>query len=251
MEFLHLLLEGFFGAAFGTPLGILLEKTYQRYKIRKEFKLIRNVFPVTNDDNEIEVKCSVTKTLSGKNPPSLRAYVHSAETLALQKVAKYLGDISIRLKFSSFYGRPQEGTNLLLIGSGAYNELSEEIMKEMGELSYVRPSSSHAYFAYKDKIFRCEHSTDDNRSVKKDYAVILRKPVWENKIVLLLAGIHMHGTQAAIEVAMSPSFQKRIRKSRNKYFVQLIEVNVANDGLSIALNGVRWTNLPFIGLTDL
>ncbi len=248
MEIFRFALEGLYCTAIGTPLGILLEKLYQRYKIRREFSLIKEVFPVTLDDNEIEVKCSVTVKMDGRNPASLRAYVHSAETLALQKVAKYLDDVSIKLKFSSFYGRPQEDRNLLLIGSGSYNELSEDIMRDMGELSYNRSPNSHAYFTYQRKKFTCIHSNDTYHRVIQDYGVILRKPVWESKIVLLLAGIHMHGTLAAVEVAMSSEFQKKIKEIGYQYYAQLLKVTVAKDGLSLALNGIDWKNLPLIEL---
>ena len=109
------------GIILSVVMTLLLEKVVRYYLKHLDRGLISSVFPFTKSDNSLEVKCSLNIKQDGKNPSSLRAYVHSAETLALQKIAKHLHGHDIELTFSSFYSIPQEEKNLLLIGTDPWS----------------------------------------------------------------------------------------------------------------------------------
>ncbi len=76
----------------------------------------------------------------------------------------------------------------------------------------------------------------------------MRKPIDDNKIVLLLGGLHMQGTLAATKVALSLKFQEAVKKSKNKFFVQLVKTSVLKDGFTLAPKKTIWEKYPIIGL---
>jgi hypothetical protein len=64
----------------------------------------------------------------GRNPPTYRRYVHSAEVLALQMITERLSPLGVKFLHSGFYGGTAADSNLL-IGSESNNELSIAILK--------------------------------------------------------------------------------------------------------------------------
>lgn len=222
----------------------MLARAYIRYRDKG---LISKIFPFTNADSELEVKCSLKRIQGGENPPSLRAYVHSAETLALQKIAKHLHGHNISLNVISFYSVPQEEKNLLLIGAASYNELSKHILDGVTEFQIKHYKDQHDSFEYNGESYSCKHQLSNTGSkVTEDYGIILRKRLSEDHLVLLLGGIHMHGTLAAAEVAMKKEFQRKIRKKKYREFIQLVRVRVAEDGLSLINSSIEWDELPLL-----
>ena len=52
--------------------------------------------------------CSLKdKDFFGRNPETYRKYVHSAEVLALQKIAERLSPLGVHLIPDAFYGSPE------------------------------------------------------------------------------------------------------------------------------------------------
>lgn len=244
MKVAETIMKGLFGAIF----AIGFEKSHNLFKLHKEVKSLRAVFPFTKQSPKFSVKCSMKIIKDGTNPPSLRSYVHSAEIMALHKIAKSFHEKPVTIKFDSFYSSPQENQNLLLIGASAYNEISRHIMADMGPLSLCKSNDSHSFFKLNKTEYRCKHTSCDNAKVVEDYGIILRKSVYENNIVLLLGGIHMHGTLAAAEVALSSKFQQTVKESKNRFFVQLVKTSVMEDGFSLAPNAIIWEDYPLIVL---
>lgn len=241
------MIELILGIVISVPLTLIIEKMARAYIRHRDKRLISKVFPFTNSDTQLEVKCSLKKIQDGKNPQSLRAYVHSAETLALQKIAKHLHGHDVTLNVVSFYSIPQEKKNLLLIGAASYNELSKHILEGIDEFIIHYYKDHHANYEHNGKIYECSHTAFENGSkVVVDYGLVVRKKLSDEHYVLLLGGIHMHGTLAAAEVAITRDFQRVIGKKKFKEYIQLVKVNVADDGLSLITSSIDWKNYPLI-----
>ncbi len=235
------------GIVISVPLTLIAEKIARAYICHRDKRLISKVFPFTSADTQLEVKCSLKKTQDGKNPPSLRTYVHSAETLALQKIAKHLHGHDVALNVGSFYSIPQEEKNLLLIGAASYNELSKHILECIDGFSIYHYDNHHARYEHNGEIYECVHKEfEDGSKVTDDYGLVVRKKLSDGHYVLLLGGIHMHGTLAAADVAITRDFQRKIRKKKLREFIQLVRVRVADDGLSLIKSSIEWDNLPLI-----
>jgi hypothetical protein len=85
--------------------------------------------------------------------------------------------------------------------------------------------------------------------VTNDYGIIARRTLAGGRVVLLLAGIHMHGTLAAAHVALNPEFQQRVLQRKYANFAQLVSVRVLRDGVSIDVTSLdEWMSLPFVPL---
>lgn len=235
------------GYIVSVLLTLVIEKMARTYIQYRDQRLISNVFPFTRSDSQLEVKCSLKRMQDGKNPPSLRAYVHSAETLALQKIAKHLHGHNVTLNVISFYSVPQEEKNLLLIGAASYNELSKHILADVNEFKIIHNEDCHTIYECEGGKYTCSHATtEDGSKVTEDYGIVLRKRLSDEHFVLLLGGIHMHGTLAAAEVAMTRKFQSKIKKNKLREFIQIVRVRVADDGLSLIKSSVEWECLPLI-----
>jgi hypothetical protein len=156
----------------------------------------------------------------------------------------------ITLDLGNFYGTPPSTKNLLLIGSKAYNKESKEIMKNLGDYTCNFPVNKHLYFSIGTNDYKCEdQDKGKNPKVIEDYGIIVRR-LKEDKLVLLLAGIHMHGTLAAMEVALMNTFQSEVKRKGYKYFAQLVNVEVdRDDGLGIISTSIKWEDYPLVQLT--
>lgn len=236
--------------AAALPFGI--EKTLRWHLRRRRLKDVSHVFPVSAEDRSMTVKCSILRTVGGKSPETIRAYVHSAEALALKNVTSSLEPLGIKLDLGSFYGPPTNAKHLLLIGSGAHNPDSEAMMMNIGKYSCVFPKSGeHFYFMLNGLPYKCIHKQNTSEiHVATDYGLIARRRLGE-RLVLLLAGIHMHGTLAAAEVALSKQFQSEVRSKGFSSFSQLVKVDVeAKLGLDIQSITINWRDYPLSQLSD-
>lgn len=248
----------------GFGAGYTLER-YGEYRLaKKRLSLLRHVFPFDAinesalllnylslgrapiEKPRVSVNCSRISKVEGlAEPSSLRQYVHSAEAIALIKVTDALHACSVELDVSQFYDYPTEAKSHLLIGSNAHNELSKKLLSDLGHMKYVPNSAGHSHFLYKNEPMICNH---EDTKVTRDYGVIVRRSYHGNQWKLLLAGIHMHGTLAAAEVSLLEEFQERVRASGLKCFAQLVEIEVAPDGLGVPIDQVKWKNFDLVEL---
>lgn len=231
---------------------------------------LRHVFPVSDvnmwkliseKDRTFSVRCSIVspKLPEGDKPKTIRKYVHSAEVLALSRLMRELRPGFIALNMDNFYGNTStfEDSNLLLLGLNRNNKLTESILLKLdkytkGRVRYVQSRNGHPYFSYKEdnankKKCCCDSVKEEQtQQVHKDCGVIIRapRPGSNNKVVLILGGIHMHGTLAATILALDKKFQKSVKKE--KYFVKLIEVSVP-DGINVEnqnINSEKYQLVP-------
>jgi hypothetical protein len=154
------------------------------------------------------------------------------------KIASALAKIGVTLDASHFYGMP-ESPRLLLIGSEKNNPRDLYSRGGLGPYVLAHNKGRHASFVHKEtqQEFRCQD--EDEGFVRRDYGVIFRKSHLGQTRVLL-AGIHMHGTLGAIEVALQREFQRRVLDHKYSSFVQLVEVHVARDGYSVPPEQIIW-----------
>jgi hypothetical protein len=246
----------------------MVEPFLKRKKQRKELDKLSWLFPVSQDNPKMHFKCSLKPPsffgslagegglcdeFFGRNPATYRRYVHSAEVLALHMITEKLSPLGVTFLHSGFYGGDESSGNLLLIGSESNTELSGTIMRFLRKrIDQVEPpGGGHKYFKCGEHEYRCAHTneTDGLQRVTEDYGVIVRRTQTDGRIVLLLAGIHMHGTLAAAQVALNPAFQRRVLEHAYSSFAQLVHVRVLSDGASIDVNSLDdWTDLPFVRL---
>lgn len=205
-------------------------------------------------------------------PSTYRKYVHSHETLAIAKIVRYLQRKEIDARFDGFFGGTPDNCNILCLGSGAYNDISNDFFQDdvepdgskskimkFGEYEYVSREGRHELIRHsvsKEILFKCEDpaaSTDISQKlawtvpyrssgpcdppcihrVKTDFGVIVRKRLANDFVGLLLCGFHSHGTRAAAEVAMSREFQKMVKRSRFLEYAQIVRCQVYEDGLRL------------------
>ena len=139
--------------------------------------------------------------------------------------------------------------------NGAQQELQRSTAKLAEMEEFLGADAAHRQRAPVkidgEQELRCSHVHDEEfeSRVEKDYGIIVRIQGDNGNCLLLCGGIHMFGTQGALEVAISESFIRQVQQSRAKEFVQVVEVPVLKDGGSINREGLRWKELPFRPLT--
>ncbi|MGZ4865101.1 MAG: hypothetical protein ACXV39_10780 [Halobacteriota archaeon] len=245
-----------------------VEPFLKRKRQEKELDKLSWLFPISQGNPEMHFNCSLKPRLHfkplekeeylfseffGRNPPTYRRYTHSAEVLALQMITEKLSLLGVRFLHAGFYGGTEPSGNLLLIGSESNTELSSTILAFLRKrIDRVEPpQGGHKYFKCGEHEYKCAHTEeiDGLSRVTQDYGVIVRRTLSDGRIVLLLAGIHMHGTLAAAQVALNKAFQQRVIQHKYDNFAQLVHVNVLGDGTSIDVNSLDdWKNLPFVNL---
>lgn len=239
-------------------LGALLFAYYiepwiKHKQLLKRLEEIAWLFPISQDKPEMHFKCSLKdKDFFGSAPPTYRKYVHSAEVLALQKLSENLSPLGVHLLPDAFYGSLDRSANVLLLGSDANVEMSKTILDGIKKhIGYEVPPSGegHRYFTSGSEKYCCKHiqGADGMARVIEDYGVIVRRTLSNDHVVLLLAGIHMHGTLAAAEVALNPAFQKRVLERKYTNFAQIVHTKVLENGTSLDMNSLEdWKTLPFV-----
>lgn len=244
-----------------------IEPMIKRRQRRKQLRQLSWLFPISDQKPEMHFKCSLKPGIDfkpapkddgvfaeffGQNPPSYRKYVHSAEVLALQMITEKLTPLGVRFVDAGFYGGTGNSGNLLLIGSDANNKMSDTILAGLQErIGYDAAPNGHRYFSCGKHKYGCKHTGEAGSltRVTEDCGVIVRRTLSDGRVVLLLAGVHMHGTLAAACVALNPAFQRRVLESKHANFAQLVRVTVLDDGTSIDVNSLdEWDKLPFVNL---
>lgn len=254
--------------------GIVLgaEKILRKRRKLRALKDLSWLFPMSQEKPEMDFHCSLKPgdrygdhyndfgsdqalltEFFGRNPSTYRRYVHSAEVLALQMITEKLSPLGVRFSYGGFYGSAASNRNLLLIGSDSNNPMSKTTLEFLtNRIDHAQPDEGgHKYFQSGGVKFECAHESvaGGPDKVTRDVGVIVRRTLAEGNIILLLAGIHMHGTLAAAQVALNPAFQRRVLTHKYPSFAQLVRVRVLGDGCSIDPSSLdEWMDLPFVNL---
>ncbi len=236
------------GALASLSLRIGYEKKISPWL---DLRKLRQVLPVRDLPlkSSIRIRPSLEIIVAGNPQPSKRAYTHSCEVLALHKLYSKLHGLPINISADYSEKIQTMDANWILLGLRRNNPLSEAMVNELmsrTDLALVVTDGGEPYFrsstANNQASFKCEHDGD---RVTKDYGVIYRKTMGTGNIWLLCSGIHMYGTQAALEIALNPDFIRTIRKKRCTQFIQLVEVHVDKSGIMIKPD-IEWKTLPLI-----
>lgn len=243
MEVLYLVL--------GALIQFLLDHFYEKLKPWFRLRKLNAVLPISrnNQTHEIFIRSSLEVLSLGSGGKSKRAYTHSSETLSLQLLSKLLHGTPAKLKFQ--YDDANHG-DWIILGLSRKSRISQATLDDITNktcITVVKGEDSHQYFSMPDgKTYRCAHVPDPDFEtlVTKDYGIIYRATNDQGNLVLLCGGIHMFGTQAAVEVAFSDAFIERVRRSGASEYAQLVEVGVLADGLTIDPASIKWRDLPFV-----
>ena len=246
------ILTDLFWLPIGAVLGWLVDRAAAKLLASRKRRQLAFVFPISESDHEIPVRCSVIKKIDGQYPSTFRAYVHSAEAIAMQNISREFARCGLHLGIGGFYaeGASEDHRNLILLGSDErFNPYCGELLQDLGtDIRHVPGNGSHKHFEYRKNSgdpwqeLRCDpcQAGEDGTKFTKDYGLIIRKRLTADSNVLMCAGIHMHGTLAAVQVALDSAFQDEVKKCGFAFFVQVIKVAVRKDGLSLANDGVSW-----------
>jgi hypothetical protein len=245
MEILYLVL--------GALFQFLLDLSYKKVRPFIELRKLSNVLPLSsgNKTREIFIRASLEVLAAGGGEKSKRAYTHSSETLSLQLLTKILHGTPVMLKFQ--YEDTSHG-DWIILGLSRKSKISQvtiDEIKSRSGITIVKGEGSHQFFSIPNgETYRCVHVPDPEFEtlVTKDYGIIYRSVNDQGNVLLLCGGIHMFGTQAAVEVAFSDAFIKHVRDSGAHEYAQIVEVSVLPDGLTIDPASVKWRNLPFVVL---
>ena len=223
-------------------------------------RLLKHVFPLEPEGSgqvKIHVRASLDEIEFGRNPATMRGYTHCCDVHAVTLVHQTFEHLPAEVEFDYF---PEIGTdmkNILIIGCSSRSSVSNELGREL-KRRHIRVSGNkqHAYFRTPSGIeYHCEHAEVANRTiVAKDAAVIMRRKTEGGKTILLCGGLHTQGSLAALEVALLPEFQKRVRGRKLKQFIQFVTVDGIVEGpkagLGILRQSIAWKNLPLVDLDD-
>jgi hypothetical protein len=222
--------------------------------------LLKHVFPLTSTGAWrplVHVRASMDQIVFGSNPPTMRGYTHSCDVQAVIRAFEALEKLPARIEFDYFPEIKAEMKNVIIVGCSSRSSVSNDLGRELNRRNIrVHGKDEHAYFREPSgDEFHCEHIESEGRSiVSKDAAVVMRKVSENGMTILLCGGLHTQGSLAAMEVALSSEFQRKVRKRGLKQFVQFVTVECVvsgpKAGLGIVRQGVSWKNLPLIDLDD-
>lgn len=245
---------GLVAGALLLPFGLLAERFLNSALLRIKLGLVGNVFPAKSFDGEIplvHLRTSFDEIVFGTNPPTLRGYTHSGDVEAAMKIFQLFNALPVEIEFDYFPEIRADMKNVIIVGASSRSDVSRELGQELYELGVrVHGKNEHAHFCdASGQTYRCEHKLhNDQMIVTKDAGVIFRKITDTGATVLLCAGLHTFGSQAAAEVALSDDFQRKIRKLRLTQFIQFVTVDVNSSGpragLGLIRQSIRWKDLP-------
>lgn len=141
---------------------------WQRWNAIRHLKV---VLPITPERQKFQLMCSQVSIVSGSEPSTFRKYVHSNEAFA---IARLLQDLpkTFEVGFDGFFGTHPEDGNVLCLGSGAYNEKSQDFflpvdpkkpkeqkVMNFGKYEYVSGPGHHEFIRVGGKtepLYRCD-----------------------------------------------------------------------------------------------
>jgi len=241
----------------GSALGVFFDRGYKKYEFWSQLRELIHVLPLNRDNQhgDIYIRPSLEILPGGGGGASKRAYTHAGEVIALQDLGRALHGTMAKLRFRYDERVDDPKADWIILGlSRKKTRIAQSIfdrMKEKYGIEVVKGSGSHQYFKLKNgPEFRCKHAPDPiyESRVVTDFGIIYRARNGSGGLILLCGGIHMCGTQAALEVAISADFCRRVKQSKATEFAQIVEVPVLEDGITIDRDGIRWKDLPFVVL---
>lgn len=176
--------------------------------------------------------------------------------LGVMNIVEYFEKLPAKIEFDYFPEIKPGMKNVVVLGASERSDISRDLGAELAKRGIkVYGNGVHAHFRDSSgNEYRCEHVEADGKMiVSKDAGIIFRKQTHTGATILLCAGLHQFGTQAAAEVALSEEFLEKVRKKRFKQFVQFVMVDVVTQGkragLGIVGDSVRWRDLPLQDIT--
>jgi len=243
----------------GSALGVVFDRGYKKYEFWSRLRKLCHVLPLNRDNREgdIYIRPSLEILSGGEGGASKRAYTHAGEVIALQDLGRVLHGTMVKLRFRYDDRVDDPKADWIILGlSRKKSTIAQSIFDKMTNeygIEVVKGSGSHQYFKLGDgSEFRCRHVPDPayESRVTTDFGIIYRSYNGSGGLILLCGGIHMCGTQAALEVAISADFCRRVKRSRAREFAQIVEVPVLDDGITIDRDGIKWRDLPFVTLAE-
>jgi hypothetical protein len=242
------------------------------YRDRNQFKLLCAVFPIREvkwwdhlfeyargrPRARLQVRTSLVKAVGGTNPATYRAYVHVAEVDELVKMVKQLAAMGVEVDYQPDCSI-DTGVGAVLIGSDANLHMSGSILKNLGpNIDWKQEIGAHAVITWKrgnEEPLKCDHAPyvyidETNQTpvttkrVSEDYGIVVRKEMDDGVDVLLCAGMHMHGTAAALRTALQKGFQQEVKRTGCGHFAKVLKAHVDENGLSLAVDPVERTKFP-------
>lgn len=240
----------------GWALPKIWDWTYSRFRLR----MLGIVFPTTPGGGGnvcIHVRASLDELEFGSNPPTLRGYTHSGDILAVMDIMEHFRGLPAKIDFDYFSEIKEMMRNVVIIGGSKTSDISRDISKELITRGYRRDGdAAHAYYLDPSgKEYHCEHIVHDGKNiVSKDAGIIYRTRSDNGCEILFCGGLHTFGSQAAVAVALSKDFQKKVRETKARSFLQFVTVEIATDGpragLALKRQSIRWREFPLVELED-
>lgn len=235
--------------------ALLARWAINRFFLLRRRRLAGYVFPVFTDargnDPTIHLRASFDELVAGSHPPTLRGYTHSGDVQAIMSIADFFDPLPAKIEFDYFPAIREGMRNVVVVGGSSRSDISRDLTAELaGRGLRIPGQNSHAYFRDKSgREYQCEHiESDRGVIVTKDAGIIYRRTIDSGLTVLLCAGLHTFGSQAAATVALLPEFQRKVRRSGFKQFVQFVTVDVIKSGdragLAPVRQSLRWKDLP-------
>ena len=252
----------------GSIIAVVALQLWRFRQRRKDFRLLARVLPIQSSflqlasyflypghahkTTRLAIRPSITRKYEGDirgDKRTLRAYLHSAEAEQLIQLMKSIAPLPIEFALITGEAIPAGEKNLIIVGGDYHNAAAKSLIEKLSDLEirFLPPKlgQAHERLYYRGIEFGCtlnkvNASEGQIDVVKKDVGLIYRCRSSTGMEILMCVGIHMHGSAAALAVALSPGFQSEIAKQQLKEFVQLVEVGVLSDGLSVDWGSIRW-----------
>lgn len=249
-----------FGAVAGALVSIVIEKLIRAITGRIRLRSLQYVLPLSpeNQMNEIFIQPSFVVLGGGKGGQSKRGYTHTPEVEAIVQLILETIGTQIKLNFRYLDDTTRRDSDWIVLGlSAAYSNLTDgatDTMRERFGVRICKPPEAdkgHASIHLGNDVFSCTHVEDHEYGsrVACDYGIVCKMRLNHGRMMLICGGIHMFGTQAALETALSPEFISRVSGHRCSEFLQIVRAPVKKDGLFLDRSAVIWKTYPFVGLS--
>lgn len=245
------------GAILGAAMRTPLEHAFAKIVGWRRMRRLQYVLPLGRENQSVEllIRPSLEVMSSGRKGASKRGYTHAAEVEALTLLLRKTLGTPFKINFRYGEVSTEAREDWIIFGLSRHrSDISDGLLAEVDGrfgIKIVKDDTefefAHQYFQTAAATFRCEHAKDEQHHSKVtiDYGLIARLKMIGGNYVLLCGGIHMFGSQAALEVALDPEFIDRVRQASASEFAQLVKVGVKSDGLFIDRSSIQWKTLPF------
>lgn len=266
------------GGIAGAILSAVFIQCWRCWQRWQQCQLVAKVLPVApnflhfasyflfpghaDKPTKLYVRASVYEKDEGDVPgdkPSRRAYVHSAEVSALVELLKEVAPLPIDVQFLVGEDTWPVRSNFLFLGGDYHQPTARGVYDRLREVGVLKVpgalGESFEHYAYGDKIFGCKYREVGGGGGRKQVAIIEEDSGliyrYRNDLedeILYCAGIHMHGTAAALATAINSEFQRKIDGLGLTEFVQFVKVRVSTNGIAVDLRNAVWKDFEPINV---